>query len=362
MAKVQIRYKDRTQSIIIPNSLDQLKTTVKQIFRINKPKFQYFDEDSELITVDVQLELNEAIRFITENNTYLIVEEETLAGSVLQFIDDLPLMKSQITSDETSKFIEESVVLKAYDFNFKNPSSDKNDFQVFAPTKGGEIKFPDFSHKTEEKPEENGFSDIEHLKFSGLNEESNPLEETKKPEPAVYDDILYKDIHQSININPSIIKPDAYAKNPPQVEDTKKNLNTTSYESFPEISLIKEDPLELEIDEIREVIQQEIKKSVIFNRVIHDSKCSKCGAKPIIGVMYKCKYCIGFNLCEACEDSINHPHSLLKIKKPIKQSRLEELLGKICEELSFKDKEKVTQAIIANDYDYNKTVSALLLQ
>ena len=91
-------------------------------------------------------------------------------------------------------------------------------------------------------------------------------------------------------------------------------------------------------------------------------KCSACKKGPIRGIVYKCKTCIGFYLCETCEEIIEHKHLLLKIRKTIEKDPLEELLTKICDKLSFHDKEKVMQAIIANNYDYDRTVESLLSQ
>lgn len=43
--------------------------------------------------------------------------------------------------------------------------------------------------------------------------------------------------------------------------------------------------------------------------------CKGCSIKTITGVRYECPKCFDFNLCEKCEDKIDHQHYLLKIKK-----------------------------------------------
>ena len=56
------------------------------------------------------------------------------------------------------------------------------------------------------------------------------------------------------------------------------------------------------------------------NAIIHKGiKCSNCGMKNIIGIRYKCTTCSNYNLCEECEDSIEHDdtHVFLKIKEPV---------------------------------------------
>lgn len=54
----------------------------------------------------------------------------------------------------------------------------------------------------------------------------------------------------------------------------------------------------------------------IHSDVIHAGvQCKGCNIVPITGVMYQCPKCSDFNLCEKCEEKIQHNHNLLKIKK-----------------------------------------------
>lgn len=43
--------------------------------------------------------------------------------------------------------------------------------------------------------------------------------------------------------------------------------------------------------------------------------CDGCNVNPIIGVRYKCSICKDFDYCQKCEESKDHPHAFLKIKK-----------------------------------------------
>ena len=135
--------------------------------------------------------------------------------------------------------------------------------------------------------------------------------------------------------------------------------STPKQEDLPEIKLVKEEP-GINIEDIRGIIQEELRKSFIDSRAVHNVRCFNCKVHPVRDIVYKCKSCIGYYLCMSCEERIGHQHYLLKIKKPISQDPLEELIDKICEKLQFKDKEKVIKAIIANNYDYHKSVEALL--
>lgn len=42
--------------------------------------------------------------------------------------------------------------------------------------------------------------------------------------------------------------------------------------------------------------------------------CDACNRPNIEGTRFKCAVCADFDLCEACEKAIDHPHPMLKIK------------------------------------------------
>jgi len=56
----------------------------------------------------------------------------------------------------------------------------------------------------------------------------------------------------------------------------------------------------------------ELSLEIVHDRVI----CDGCGLKPITGVRYKCAICNNFDLCQECEETIDHDHPFLKIKHP----------------------------------------------
>ncbi len=52
------------------------------------------------------------------------------------------------------------------------------------------------------------------------------------------------------------------------------------------------------------------------DQVVHENvACDGCNTNPIIGVRYKCSVNENFDLCAACEEKLDHPYPLLKIKK-----------------------------------------------
>ena len=67
--------------------------------------------------------------------------------------------------------------------------------------------------------------------------------------------------------------------------------------------------------------------------VVHKGvKCQGCGASEIVGIRYKCSECHNFNLCEICENEIEHQHNLLKMKKEqVSKEKSPKSKGKRCE-------------------------------
>ncbi len=52
-----------------------------------------------------------------------------------------------------------------------------------------------------------------------------------------------------------------------------------------------------------------------FKHLVHEGvECKGCGAPSIKGIRFKCLICPSFDLCESCENVIDHVHDLLKMK------------------------------------------------
>ena len=61
--------------------------------------------------------------------------------------------------------------------------------------------------------------------------------------------------------------------------------------------------------------------------VQHETMCSICRDDyGILGDRYQCIFCESFNLCSSCEQKIEHPHALLKVKDPKKAVSREQLV------------------------------------
>jgi len=61
--------------------------------------------------------------------------------------------------------------------------------------------------------------------------------------------------------------------------------------------------------------------------IYHNVICYSCKDEyGIIGIRYQCILCDNFNICEACEAKVDHPHSLLQVKKADKFMKKEQII------------------------------------
>lgn len=57
------------------------------------------------------------------------------------------------------------------------------------------------------------------------------------------------------------------------------------------------------------------KRKSKVNTIHKNVRCSVCGVFPIVGVRYRSTLLDDFDMCEDCEDTIDHPYPLIKIKQ-----------------------------------------------
>ena len=90
-----------------------------------------------------------------------------------------------------------------------------------------------------------------------------------------------------------------------------ENIITSNVEN------IKDDIIHSILSE-NSIIQQKSKsiKNIPNNNYVHKNyECDYCKAYPIKGVRYHCLECVDFDICEKCEQELNHQHPLYKIKR-----------------------------------------------
>ena len=136
---------------------------------------------------------------------------------------------------------------------------------------------------------------------------------------------------------------------PPELKEESNHICFKSNLIIPEkIELTEEEKIKQSIREmvqskmkiLEQSILEELAKKEKENHIITHKgiSCSNCGMRDIVGIRYKCTTCPNFNLCENCEENIDHDdnHVMLKIKEPI---------------LSEKNLEqKINDSIILPDY------------
>lgn len=326
MSIFKVIFDTQSANLTGPISIQELNLKVNQLFGVRIPGYSYIDEDSEMISVDVQLELNEAIRFLSDNSGHLTVIEKS-TGSNLQFIEDLPLLRSQITTDDGN--------------NDPDPIQPPNPL----------IKFSENSELLENVKSE--YSD------ESINDSISEFEELKDTNQIIIkeknEEILKSEEKKGyIEENKGFIEENK--GNGINIEEKKEELKED--EDFPEIFIEKEE-IEFDLRLIRSVIREEIGLSRSGRFAIHDRACFNCKIDPIVGCLFKCRQCYFF-LCELCEEKVVHEHALLKLKEAEKLDRVTDMAEFICKQLKDSDLNRAKEAVIRNHCDYTKTLNFLL--
>ncbi|CAG9314434.1 unnamed protein product [Blepharisma stoltei] len=364
MENVKLSFQGKVISISPPRRIEDLITLCKNQFDASRPTFKYLDEDEELITVQTQLEYEEALIWVIELNAIIQVEDLGTLGQAKssQFIDDLPLLRSQITNEP---LIEESIVVEEVKLDrSSSPIPNVSDKCI-----GGTPKIDAINQIVPEPKIDAGNGTVinTHEMASGINTQDEAI------------------ITNSIEVldkscEPNVPLTDVKQNGPESVDssqntDIKKNQETgmeiVHVSSIDSATVpIVSNPVSIQCDrasfeeELRKIVREEVKNvgSLRFSQIAHAGvSCNGCGIKTIFGIRYKCNQCKDFNLCEACEENSDHEHNLLKFKKPEekKKSVAEEMTEKI-KAMGFKDEERVKNLLESHHYNLNETVMALL--
>lgn len=365
METVKLSHAGKIITLPKPKRIDEVVEFSKRQFGISRPSFKYLDEDNELITVQTQLEYEEALVWVQELDAVIQVEElGTLGQSRLsQFIDELPLLRSQITNEPLSESIEESVVLEVIVDRSNSPRnnvSDKctgQDLKIDAQIQMGTLPKVDSSMGTQINSIEMG---IGKDKFD--QESSTNVEVTDKfCEP--------KEFTTEVKMNGPDIAEKAQNTEIMKNQETgteKVDVNSIQLDTNP----VVHDQIENQFDKIsfeddlRKLVREEMSKagSLRLSQICHTGiECSLCHSKPIFGIRYQCVSCLTFNLCEACEDATEHEHNLLKLKRPQEKiiSEFELMVEKI-KHMGFTDEEKIRKLLHHHNSNLDDTVSDLL--
>ncbi len=192
--------------------------------------------------------------------------------------------------------------------------------------------------------EENYKNDDPNKIYRIIDKKTNKLIRNQNDyESLILENFTEKEIKLSINL----------IDKPPEFQEESNHICFKSNIIIPpKVELSEEEKIK---QNIREMVQSKMKlleQSILEEIskkenpiIIHKGiSCSNCGMKEIVGIRYKCTTCPNFNLCENCEENIDHDdnHVLLKIKEPI---------------LSEKNLEqKINDSIIIQDYKAQPSV------
>ena len=167
--------------------------------------------------------------------------------------------------------------------------------------------------------EENYKNDDPNKIYRIIDKKTNKLIKNQNDyESLILENFTEKEIKLSINL----------IDKPPEFQEESNHICFKSNIIIPpKVELTEEEKIK---QNIREMVQSKMKlleQSILEEIskkenpiIIHKGiSCSNCGMKEIVGIRYKCTICPNFNLCENCEENIDHDdnHVLLKIKEPV---------------------------------------------
>ena len=318
----------------------------KDIIESNKKRFKEMnyvipDEDISIQYNNINIEINKEDE----------IEEEKIETEIKQ-----PQEENKIEEEKENDLMEEIIIQKVED-NMEEESKEKEKEEEGETNKILEDKKEE---QKEEKKEENAEEDIilieknnddENMEIENNNDLSlnnNKInnESSEKFNILELSKINSKDLNSfnniKININKDLGIDNKDSDNFHLIENEEENLielkKNISGNILPEeYKQFEEDESGKNIENIItsniENIKEEIIQSILIenskiqqnskmnkkgpkNSYIHENYfCNICQASPIKGIRYHCLECDNFDLCEKCEETINHEHPLYKIKK-----------------------------------------------
>lgn len=300
MSKLKITLDTYEIYLDLPLTLTKLTHHLLTKYSISRPTFKYLDEDREFLTVNREDEFAEAIKFLVPHNQGLIVEERTRTSRDLN-----EMIKFQ---DKSCGITNKEVPSQTKSVEYVEKSSEINVSYIDIGLDASEDISVSLIHSSSQIPKTEKFSKVIGNEYS--EKSTSSVKEMKSEASEVF------------------------------MEETNEDFS---------------------LQNMRKAIRDEISLLGSYCRVQHsfDVSCCNCFIKPIVGIHYKCTQCVGFSLCEDCEEIFEHEHSLLKLKVPEKIDEKVKVVGKI-RALGFKDMEKVMRMAEECGFDYVRTMARLL--
>ena len=298
-------------------------------------RFQYADEDGDLITVESQFDFQEALKFASGKALLL----EPVQSPEDRFLEAIPIESSVLFSEQGSLprdpenqiLVSEMVTEEAKSVSSETVPVQRAEKEVSV---GGVAMKEEASLAMVEKGEAGT-----NMDQRAVSCETQPLE-TKDgsnlapivftatiasgPEPVstASETAEIQNMDRFVGTDPMIHTSSAT----PPIE--QHEISVQCDELQPPPVPVQPAPLQaFDPNIIKSLIQEEMrglfpaKRGILRSRVsinsIHQGySCSLCGMAPIRGARFTCTQCANFNLCEDCEDTNEHEHVLLKIRLP----------------------------------------------
>ena len=312
MAYLKVVLEDKVEHLEQPKSLEIFKENIKKLFGLKSFSIEYIDEEDELITASTELEFEEALNFAIQENKPLTIKPTG------DFISDIEMVESQFLTENSEPRKEAPCQATP------STTSKGNSAQVKTQIKGSGPEKKEQSIST--FPVNKAEVSSQHLPALMLNKQVGY-------ETAEVAQNTASKLNQSTLTNVNL--------------EQNQNASKHSFE-----------------DMVRNIIRNELEQvNPKKSQVVHEGvTCSRCYCENIVGARYWCSECLNFNLCEDCEERIEHDHALLKIKKPKeKQDDLKSLVNYFINTLGFTDEKQIIQALEQTGFDVDAAAEVLLL-
>ena len=239
-----------------PSTILELKSLFNLLYGRQNFLITYTDEEGDFISVTTDAELTELYHKNKGKPTLKLILKETSESAPVSIFDRIDTLRQSLLQ---SVAVDASSQKNLLDLSINSVNSDEKSFETF---------------KTFESAKEENIEIIEEKKI--INEE-----------------------------NKEIFNPDQKEKQK-NVKKQKKNKNAKA----PKIQKEKKPKKEKKEKKVKPAE----KELIVHNNII----CDGCNEGPIIGIRYKCTVCYDFDLCENCEEILDHQHPLVKIRQPMK--------------------------------------------
>ena len=356
MATILLEYNHQTYPSPAHQGLySLLLQRTKAQLALPQVSFHYFDDDGDRITVDSQMDFQEALKYAEVKGTLRLVVAAVESAQV--FIQDLPMTESQVFSEDGSipklPPVTSLILSEAIPEPF-HPSTSTSTAPVQLLDKAIPcipITLQDQSSSMDRSDHATG------MDFPAVSCETAPIGTQDSPSDArPLADMQALGIGRDHPVSVGLATVPVESRSELSGPEARVCMECytqpiESKESAVQCEEVKLVPADLPFDPsiIKSLIQDELRtlfpprhsllRSQISRNSVHlGCTCSLCQVAPIRGARFKCMTCAEFNLCEDCEDGNEHEHVLLKLRLPesVRAGREEQKCNPLMDERAIK--------------------------